>query len=803
MPKDKILPKLQDVKQIKQNEWMTRCPCHQDDKASLHITELPNGQLLIKCHAGCNYLDILGAIGLNKKDLYPPQEKPQDSPHRQQGKSRIVAVYDYKDTDGNLIYQSVRYEPKDFRQRRPDGQNGWIWNLQGVEPLPYRLPELLNALGSGEMVLICEGERDVENLLKRGFTATTNHGGAGKWKEAYSKYFPVGSRVTIIPDNDEPGRKHAQQIAEQLQSSGCQIKLINLPGLPEKGDASDWFNQGHTAEELQKIIETTAIWGQDPWELPIPFNSYELPPFPVEVLPDWLRNFAATVAIATQTPTDMAGLLSLTMVGACVSRSFKVMARLGWVEPVNLYSLIVLAPGNRKSAVVAEIVAPLQEYESELVERMEPEYRTTKAKREAVEQALSIAKSTYAKARTANELKGKSLPELEQAIEDLSHELSDTPEPSRVRLVCDDITIERLAGLMAEQGGAIAMFTAEGGFVGMMAGRYSQGQSNFDIVLKAHSGEEIRVDRINREPEFIKSPALSLAMAVQPAVLTDLTSRPEFRGKGLNARFLYAIPDSNIGNRTIDPPAVPEHVRHSYKANIKKLLKAAYPGNGSQSQVVSTLILGDDAKDMLREFETWLEPQLAGHGELGSIQDWASKLAGAVVRITGILYIAKNIDNPLLASTKIGVDTISAAITIGQYLICHAKKAFDLMGANEDRESALDILDWIKSQGKQEFTRRDVYCAMHNQFKKATDTDPSLNLLIEHGYIKETESKRKDQRKFSVNPIAVVAIDAVGAKNNEAQPLQPFLEDVYNEKSILPEESSWESMGRVIEGGQS
>jgi len=560
-------------------------------------------------------------------------------------------------------------------------------------------------------------------------------------------------------------------------------------------------------DEVQTIAKSAGRWEpdspanhrEDPWEPPIPFNAYDLPPFPVEALPDWLRNFIATVAIATQTPVDMAGLLALTMVGACVSRSVKVMARPGWIEPLNLYVLIVLAPGNRKSAVVAEIVAPMQEYEAELVQRMEPEYKSAKAKREAVEQALSIAKSAYAKARTASDRKGKTTPELEQAIEDLSQELSKTPEPVRVRLICDDITIERLAGLMAEQGGAMAMFTAEGGFVGMMAGRYSQGQSNFDIVLKAHSGEEIRVDRINRDPEFIKNPALSMAMAVQPAVLADLTSRPEFRGKGLNARFLYAVPNSNIGNRTIDPPAVPEHVRYTYKTNIKKLLKAVYPGDSNQSQVVSTLVLGDDAKDILREFETWLEPQLAGHGDLGTIQDWASKLAGAVVRVSGILHIAQNTDNPLITSTKIDAETMSAAIAIGQYLICHAKKAFDLMGANEDQDAAINVWGWIKSQCKQEFTRRDIYRSMHSDFKKPGDVDPVLDLLVAHGYIKETESKRKDQRKFLTNPIAVVPIVTVEANVNKLSQLSPFLRDVYVEKDIPLEGLSWNDIGREID----
>ena len=124
---------------------------------------------------------------------------------------RIVETYDYVDESGKLLFQVVRYEPKDFRQRRPDPDNAgqWLWNLDGVKRVPYRLPELQKA-SMQDWTIIAEGEKDADRLCELGFTATTCPMGAGKWSGDYNGYFK-GRLVAILPDNDEAGRKHTQR----------------------------------------------------------------------------------------------------------------------------------------------------------------------------------------------------------------------------------------------------------------------------------------------------------------------------------------------------------------------------------------------------------------------------------------------------------------------------------------------------------------------------------------------------------------------------------------------------------------
>lgn len=247
-----LLPRLNNPVPYKgrQDDYFAFCPCHADGhksgRRSLRIQQ-KDGKILLYCFAGCPTEDIVRALGLSMSDLFVG-DKPKAT------SKEITAVYDYPDESGRLLYQVVRYQPKDFRVRRPDGAGGWAWNLKGIEPLPYRLPELLTALAAGKTVFVVEGEKDADNLAALGLTATCNHGGAGKWREHHSKYFPAGAKVVILSDNDQPGRDHAEQVKAQLTARGCNVKALNLPGLPDKGDISDWIAAGGTREALIELV---------------------------------------------------------------------------------------------------------------------------------------------------------------------------------------------------------------------------------------------------------------------------------------------------------------------------------------------------------------------------------------------------------------------------------------------------------------------------------------------------------------------------------------------------------------------
>ena len=192
--------------------------------------------------------DKAGALSwLVERGHIPEREKTPDRI------GKIVAAYDYAAADGTLLFQVVRFDPKDFRQRVPDGRGGWAWLMKGVNRVLYRLPKVLEAVAAERTIFVAEGEKAVHALETIGMVGTCSPGGAGKWKPAYSAAL-AGADVVILPDNDAPGRAHADQVARALDGIAKQVTVVALPGLSEKGDVADWVAAGGTTAELVALV---------------------------------------------------------------------------------------------------------------------------------------------------------------------------------------------------------------------------------------------------------------------------------------------------------------------------------------------------------------------------------------------------------------------------------------------------------------------------------------------------------------------------------------------------------------------
>jgi len=254
-PTDRITQILACLHGVKRagNGWEARCPAHEDREPSLSVTQVED-RVLVYCHAGCSYDAVLKALGLKKSDLFVHSVVSSPPSHKS-----IMAIYDYTDADERLLFQVVRYTPKSFQQRRPGGDGKWIYNLQGVQPVLFHLPRLRNAVARKECVYLVEGEKDVLALETLGLTATTAPMGAGKWRPAYTESLRE-AQVIILPDNDAPGKAHANAVAAAVAGVAASVSLVHLPNLPVKGDVSDWIAQGHTREELGDLAASAADW---------------------------------------------------------------------------------------------------------------------------------------------------------------------------------------------------------------------------------------------------------------------------------------------------------------------------------------------------------------------------------------------------------------------------------------------------------------------------------------------------------------------------------------------------------------
>jgi hypothetical protein len=232
---------------------LTHCPAHHDEGPSLAVKE-EGGRTLWNCHAGCSQEAVTAAIA----ELAPRQTAVASG----RPKRREVAHYDYRDVDGKLLYQVVRYEPKGFNQRRPDGA-GWAWGLNGTQRVLYGLPELASAKQSRRVVLV-EGEKDADRLRSLGILATSYAGGAkAPWQPAWTEQLR-GRKVTILVDADVPGIAKALRDAQQLAHHVAELRIVLLPDLELQedhgDDVSDWLEAGHTVEELKAVVAASPTW---------------------------------------------------------------------------------------------------------------------------------------------------------------------------------------------------------------------------------------------------------------------------------------------------------------------------------------------------------------------------------------------------------------------------------------------------------------------------------------------------------------------------------------------------------------
>jgi len=229
--------------------FMTLCPCHDDHDPSLHLWEGDGGWLAFCCLAGCDWVDVrekLAGLGL-----------PVTDSARDEGPPVIEATYDYCSADGQLVFQVVRYAPKTFRQRRPDGSGGWVWNMKNTPRLLFRLPELLDGIAAGQTIYVTEGEKDALAIVAAGGVATCNSGGAGKWRAEYNAHF-VGADVIVVADKDEPGRRHAATVAASLRRVAANVRVGEAS---EGKDAFDHLSAGHGLDEFVSALAATPVAG--------------------------------------------------------------------------------------------------------------------------------------------------------------------------------------------------------------------------------------------------------------------------------------------------------------------------------------------------------------------------------------------------------------------------------------------------------------------------------------------------------------------------------------------------------------
>ena len=622
--------------------------------------------------------------------------------------------------------------------------NGKIWSLQYINEAGekkflfggrkkgcyFGISKPLN-----NKLLVCEGYATGASLFKATGIGVAIAFDAGNLKpvcEALSKKYP-NLEIFICADNDQfnevnVGVNKANEAAHAINAKVIIPQFKDLSTKPTDFndlyilEGKDAICRYFMSDEKQQCIT---------WDNPMLFDELETPNIPSNILPSPLHEFAAALSLATETPESMAVMSLLAVVATALQGKFMVKASAtdNYQEPLNIYTVTALPPANRKSAVLNACIRPLVEFETEQKTILEPEIKKQKSRYESEKKLLEIMR---------NKLKDGCS---ESLIEEIAQRETNLKDPDLLpRLFVNDATPESLAGLLAENKAKIAILSDEGGIIETMAGLYTGGNANIDILLKGWDGGYVRLKRKDRDLNF--NPLLTINLIVQPVIIQNMSSKRTYSNKGFLERFLYCIPKSKLGYRTHNTPPIPPEIINSYNLKIKQML------NINVTEKTNILILDNRAHSIWREFQRKVEIDLRPNGKLSICQGWGGKICGYALRIAGLLHVTEYSES----NTIINNNTMIRAIEICRLLIDHAVVAFGYMNLDTDIQKAKDILDWIKDIESTSFTKADLTKKFRHRMS-ADEIEVPLSILIRRNIIGEPIKEGKKTIKYEINPI--------------------------------------------------
>jgi len=534
------------------------------------------------------------------------------------------------------------------------------------------------------------------------------------------------------PNGAQPGRGDfndvlrwalAQARTDPLSDTSSPIHVATVPSYrPRRPRKLQLIAGGAATGDCADSAEVSTEFDTS---VPTPLDRGSmLPDFPVDVLPHVVANMVREVAKATQTDPGMSGAVALGVMATAVGGDVEVHVKTGYFEPTNLFVAVVARPGERKSAVCTAMTAPLVDLERELVQNTRLLIIQQQMRKDIANKHAEEAKKTAGTADAANRAETTT-----EAVAAAQH-ADDIMVAAVPQIIADDITLEALGQRLAAQGGRLAIVSPEGGFLATAAGRYNKANPDLSILLKAHAGDRIRVDRINRGTDFVEQPALTVMMMVQPGVLAEASrNNSRFHDSGLFPRFLFVVPPSRLGHRDVNSPGLNPATAAAYREHVMAIAR--------ESRVTTdqhVLTLDAAAYVALMDFARRVEARLGPAGELAPISGWAGKLVGATVRLAALIHVFSR----ETGGEVITVEAMRGAIKLAEYFIAHALCAFEVMaGRDAELEPARRMLGLIgRHPNFTEFTARDLCTAVSRSWMPDMALMTSaLEKLIDYGWI--------------------------------------------------------------------
>jgi hypothetical protein len=687
------------------------CPvCEATDGCSTEADAEGGGLIMCRKRAGPQpgFVDLGPSKGDAQFRLYRRDEESSN------GKPRIIAAYDYRDERGQVLYQVVRFLPKDFRQRRPNGKGGWTWNLQGVRRVLYRLPELL-AAPPEEPAFVVEGEKDVENLRKVEVLATTNAGGAGKWRADYNEALR-GRHVVILPDNDQKGRDHARDVAAQLAGMAASVKVLELPGLPEKGDVSDWLAAGGDKVKLLQLAARTTAGpsvqsvGSKSRYRPLP--AYRS--FPLGSLPPVLCDLVSAAAEAIGCDPALVALPALAVAAGCVGNARAVVLKRGWIEPAVTWSLTVAESGGHKTPAYHAATQPLLDLQLDLFDQYQERLAGHK-------QDVQNYKDTL------RSLRNQKLP--------LPKGLIEPPAPEKPpEYITTDTTIEKLGALLGNNPHGLLMARDELDAWFQSFTRFrGKGGTDRPQWLELHKAGTLIIDRLTREQQrlAVRRAAVSVTGTIQPAVLARALDLDALQA-GLGARFLLAMPPRR--KRVWTERSLPDDVADSYRQLLLDLL--GLPLADAVKRKGHYLGLSEAAqRQWVAFYNEWGQAQHDAEGEqaaaFAKIEAYGARLALLHHVVTEVVLRGPRVPQGNATSLPPITDSSAkAGIELARWFAAEALRVYAVLHESQEERATRKLVEWIAERGGR-VTVRQLQKSNHHRWPSSDLAEIALELLVQ------------------------------------------------------------------------
>src|SRR5829696_4461554 len=756
---DKVLEGVGDYSR-RGDGYRAKCPSHQGESDdSLSICEGDDGKVLIYCHAGCDFEEIVDAFGPEMSDLFSrngqAKGKPIGPPPEEDKVTKTLSVEDlpgdaseymvFEKEDGTPYYiqrhKGVVYRVVGFDG---DGDPLLVAGRGDKEAILLGLPKLREAIAASEPVVHTEGCKDALTAQDQLGMSGVTSGSCTSWESGFAEDYRGANEVWIIPDNDDKGHAYAQQVAQDLVGVVPTVKIVELPGLEPGGDLTDWLDAGHTKEELIELVsaspalDSSQAWPEKPVVLNIQLPAVEelresMIPGP---LSKWVFDVAKRMDNAAP---DFVAAAAVVQAGSLLGRKVGIRPKRhdDWVVIPNLWGGLVGMPASMKTPALEAALKPIKRLAAKAKIDYEDALKNhdfDKVIYAAQHKALKETLQAKAKELTLDKGSADDLKAFKKEFE----ELKEPEAPIQRRYVTNDTTIEKLAEILAENPDGILYYADE--LMRFLRGLDRVGrEADRAFYLEAWNGSgSFEVDRIGRGSIFVPALCVSLLGGIQPGPLSKYVidaMEDTDKADGLLQRFQVMVyPDLRSNPTDIIPDAKARNKAYEVFENLANLDAGEF-GAAASPDDVPTIGFSEEAQEIFNEWRAEFEPRYGSKDQLVAIQSHMLKFRSL---FASLALIFEAIDFVGGSSSGGSISKISAMRAAGwcEYLESHALRVYSPLMDTPERRAELLLHKILIKEIKPGAKIREIYRKQWSGLKTYESVVEALAILSQHGWVR-------------------------------------------------------------------